>query len=121
MNPHLTYDHALAQSILAELWTHIGGAGRTFAKFPDNNFGFDLGADDRNLGVANPKLVKDLLGDFDHPVEIAVAAGHAAAAEDRRAVELVRGFDYITVIGLDRIALEIGVTRAKVIGTRIHR
>src|SRR3981081_4600959 len=121
MDPHLTYDHALAQSVLAELRTHTGRAERIFMKFPDNNFGIDFRADDCDPGVANPKLAENFLGDFDHPIEIAVATGHAAAAQDCRAAVLVGGFHHMTVIGLDRIALEIGGACAKVVRTRIHR
>ena len=41
------------------------------------------------LASAHAKLGEHFLGDVEHPVEVAVAAGHAAAAENDRAADLL--------------------------------
>ena len=68
-----------------------------------------------------PSSGKDLLGDIEHVVDVAVAAGHARAAKDDRSARLLPGLDHVTPVGLHRLALEIFGARAEVVGTGIHR
>ena len=48
-----------------------------------------VSADYGNLGVPDIELGENFLREIHHPVEIAVAAGHAAAAEDDRTADLL--------------------------------
>jgi hypothetical protein len=121
MDAHLTDDGAIAQCLFAELGAETGGAQRTLPKLSDGDFRIQLGADDRDLGVPDVKVGEDLLGEVDHPVEVAVAAGHAATAEDNGAADLLCALHHVAEVGLDRFALEIFGAGPEVMRAGVHR
>ena len=121
MNAHLADDGALAQRLFAEFGAHAGGAQRALPQLLDDDFGIQLGADNRNLGVPHVEFGEDLLGDVEHPVEVAVAARHAAAAEDDGAADLLCALDHVSKISLDRFSLEIFSAGSEVIRAGVHR
>src|ERR1700749_2149099 len=102
MNAHLADAHALLQRLFAEFWTDAGRVQRTVAVLPHNSFRIEFGVNDPHLGVANPEFVEHVLGDPKHGIEIAVAAGHAATADDDRATDPLAGLDHVPVIGFHR-------------------
>ena len=52
------------------------------AKFFDGDFRIQLGPDDADFGILHFQFSEYFLGNVDHPVDTAIAACHAAAAEN---------------------------------------
>ncbi len=121
MDAHLSDDGAFAQRILVDIRSDTGRAQAAAPEFPDDDLGIDLGADDRNFRILDAKFAKDLPGDRNHPVEIAVAAGHAATAENDGTTDPCTGFDHVAEIQLDRFGLEILGAGAEIVRTGVHR
>src|SRR5262249_21959675 len=67
------------------------------------------------------KFAEDLFRDRNHPVEIAVTAGHAATSENDGTTDACTGFDHVAEIELDRFGLEILGAGAEIIRTGVHR
>jgi hypothetical protein len=121
MDSHLPDDHAVAKRLFIQLRTDAGRTQGAVAAFPNDDFRVELGTYDSDFGILNIEFGKDLLGNIDHPVEIAIAAGHAAAAEDYRAADFLAGRHHVTVVGLHRLALEIFGAGAEIIRACVHR
>jgi hypothetical protein len=120
MDSHLPDDRALAQRLLVELGASAGRPQRALAQLRNNDLGIEFGTDDRDLGVAHAELGEHLLGDIEHPREVAIAAGHAAAAEDHGAAGLLAGLHHVPEVGLHRLALKIFRAGSEIIGPRVH-
>lgn len=121
MDAHLADDRALAQRLFVERGADAGGQQRVVAQFADYGPGIELGADHCHLRVLDAEFAEHFLRDVEHPVEVAVAAGHAAAAEDHRRARLQTGLDHVAEVGLDRLALEVFLPGAEVVGAGVHR
>ncbi len=76
MDTHLADDRAFAQRGLVELGAEPGRTQRARLQLLDDGLRVDLGADHGDLGVLDAQLGEDFLGDVEHEVEVAVAAGH---------------------------------------------
>ena len=100
MDAHLADDGALTQRSLVEIRARPRRAQRTGAEFLDDDFRVDFGADHGDLGTLNAKLGKHLLGRRDHPIDIAIAAGHSTTSENDGTTYPCAGFDHVTEIEL---------------------
>ena len=120
MNAHLPDDHALAQRLLVKLRTEAGRPQRAVPVLLDDDFRIQLGADHRDLGILDLQFGEDFLGNGDHPIQIAIAAGHTAAAEDHGAADLLARRDHVPVIGLHGLAFKILGARAEIIRASVH-
>ena len=98
-----------------------GGAQGSLVKFLDDDFRIQFGADDGNLGIPDVKLGENLFRDIHHPIEIAVTAGHATAAENDRAADLLAGLHHVEKVRFHGFAFEIFSAGAEIIGPCIHR
>ena len=121
MDSHLPDDGAFAQRVFTQVRTAAGRAQGSLAKFLDDDFRIQFGADDGNLGIPDVEFGENFLREIHHPVEIAVAAGHSAAAEDDRTADLLAGLHHVGEVRLHSFALEIFSAGAKIIGPCVHR
>ncbi|MNL48942.1 hypothetical protein D3C87_1718380 [compost metagenome] len=120
MYAHLSHDGAFLQRILVQCRAGTRGLQRARAQFLNDGGRVQLGPDDGHGTVRHPELLEHFLGHLDHPIQVAVASRHAAAAQDDRPIDPFARFDHMAEVRLDCLAFEVLLSRSQIVGAGIH-
>ncbi len=120
MNAHLADDHAFAQGILAEFRPRPVARSAPLRNSLMTISGSSSAPIAATLASCHIEVFENLLCNIQHEIKIAIAASHAAAAEDHGTAELLARFHHMAVVDLHRFAFEVFCAGAEIIRSGVH-